>query len=103
MQWDVQEGDWVGVVMNADASRGVAAEINVGAKSDLVLWAALAALGLALLFGGGAALLLTLGLRGAHPASAAAPPPAPGEYPVQLEGELEPASVAGSGSSSGCC
>jgi hypothetical protein len=94
LQWDVEEGDWVAVVMNADASPGVVADISVAAKSDLVLWAALLGLGLGALFGAGAGLLIVLGLRGTQPhhlEAAAVPPrqPAPGEYPVQAEGELE--------------
>ena len=63
------------------------------APDGSVLWTALVVCGIGLLFGGSAALLLVLGLRGArpHPAEAAAAVPAgPGEYPVQLEGRLEP-------------
>jgi hypothetical protein len=94
--WDVEEGDWVAVAMNADGSRGVAAEISVGAKSDLVLWAALVVLGLGMLFVAGAAGLIVLGLRGAHPLApepapaAAAAAPVEGTHPVQVEAELEP-------------
>jgi hypothetical protein len=93
--WEVEEGDWVAVVMNSDGSRGVDADISVAAKTNLVLWAALIVFTLAVLLGGGAALLIVLALRGAQappPAEAAAvaETPAVGAYPVQLEGELEP-------------
>ena len=92
--WDVAEGDWVAVVMNADGSRGVAADVSVAAKSDLILWAALIVLGLGVLFGAGAAALIVLGLRGAHPLVparvAATAAPVEGTYPVQLEGQVEP-------------
>jgi hypothetical protein len=91
VEWDVDEGRWVGVVMNADASPGVVAEISVGAKTRLVLWAGLIALGLGLLLAAVAALLIWLAVRGAPAVTAAAPAPplAAGAYPVQVEGELE--------------
>jgi hypothetical protein len=92
LEWDVAEGNWVAVVMNADASRGVSADISAGAKTNLVIWAAVIALGLGVLFGGLAAILIVLAVRGAHvpPARAPEAAPAAGSYPVQLEGELEP-------------
>ncbi len=92
IEWDVDEGRWMAVVMNADASQGIVAEVSVGAKSDLILWAVLILLGLGLLFGAAAAGLIALAVRGAPAAVAAAPeaPPPPGVYPVQVEGELEP-------------
>ncbi len=49
--WEVDEGRWVAVVMNADGSRGISADISVGAKSDLVLWAVLILLVLGALVG----------------------------------------------------
>jgi hypothetical protein len=92
--WEVEEGEWVAVVMNADGSPGVVAEISAAAKTDLLLWAGLIVLGLGVLLGGGAALLIVLALRGAHPlveetAPEAAAPIAEDEYPVQVEGELD--------------
>jgi hypothetical protein len=62
--WKVEEGNWVAVLMNSDGSRGVAAEVSAGAKTDLLLWAGVIAFGLAGLFGAGAALLIVLALRG---------------------------------------
>jgi hypothetical protein len=93
IDWKVEEGNWVAVAMNADGSRGVVADIRVGAKTNLVIIAALVALGLGVLFGAVAALLIVLALRGAPvppPEVALAAVPAAGDYPVQLEGELEP-------------
>jgi hypothetical protein len=112
LEWEVAEGNWVAVLMNADAARSVSADVSIAAKSDLVLWTALILLGLGLLLGALAALLIVLGARRAHvhappaPAPAAAPLAATGAavmpgaagaplaaadvYPVQLEGELEP-------------
>lgn len=78
LEWDVAEGNWVAVAMNADASRGVIADVSAGAKTGLVLWAALIVLGLGVLFGGVAALLIVLGLRGRHVPPAPAPEASPG-------------------------
>jgi hypothetical protein len=63
LEWEVEEGDWVAVVMNADGSRGVAADVSVAAKSDLILWVAIGSLVAGLLLGGLAALLIMRGSR----------------------------------------
>ena len=44
VDWDVTEGDWAFVTMNADGSEGVAVSMTVGAKAGFVLGAALFAL-----------------------------------------------------------
>jgi hypothetical protein len=62
--WEVQEGDWVAVAMNADGARGIAADISVGAKSDLALWSGIIVLVLGLIAAAGAILLIVFGLRG---------------------------------------
>ena len=93
VEWDVDEGNWVAVVMNADVSRGLVAEVSVGAKSDLLLWTGLILLGLGLVFGLVAALLIVLGVRRPHAPPAVVPTAAElpaGEYPVTVEGVLEP-------------
>jgi Domain of unknown function (DUF4389) len=91
VEWDVDEGNWVAVVMNADASRGIVAEVSVAAKTRLLLWAALILLGLGLVFGAVAALLIALGVRRADGRTALAPAGAlpVGVYPVVVEGQLE--------------
>jgi hypothetical protein len=103
--WEVEEGDWVAVVMNAGGARGVIAEVSVGAKTSLLIWVAGFALGIGVLLGLVAVLLIALGARGEHAAAPGVPPepagptapavspePAvpPAAYPVQLTGELEP-------------
>ena len=73
--WQVKNGDWAVVVMNADASRGVSTDITVGAKLDLFLWLgiALIVIGAILLFGGGA--MIFGGTRRAQPSTSAVPSP----------------------------
>jgi hypothetical protein len=38
LQWEVAEGDWSFVVLNADASRGVDVRMSFGAKVGFVFW-----------------------------------------------------------------
>ena len=49
--------------MNEDASRGVSAEMSVGAELDSVLWIGLALLGVGILFAAGSALAITGAVR----------------------------------------
>jgi hypothetical protein len=65
--WDVENGQWVAVLMNADASRSVSADISVAAKSGLVLWSGIIVLVLGVLSAALAVFLLRLGLRSRSP------------------------------------
>jgi hypothetical protein len=108
LEWDLRGGTWVLVVMNADASRGVLVDLDVGVKVDLLLPVGIGLLagGLLLLAGGVTMVALGARSRPAPEAAAAAatvtaqaaPPrePAAGQedgarpYPLRLGGELDP-------------
>ena len=42
LDWKPEDGDWTAVVMNADGSRGVVADVKVGAELDDLGWAGVA-------------------------------------------------------------
>ncbi len=97
-EWAVQEGRWAAVVMNADGSRGVSADVRVGAKVGWVLW-----LGLALLAAGAVGLaaggaLVWGGARsaaGAGVPGGGAPGGAPGGWAIPAGGSaVMPGGVA---------
>jgi hypothetical protein len=108
LTWNVESGQWAIVLMNADASRGVFADVSVGATAPFLF-----ALALGLLIGGGIAVLiaglllfggiamLRPGASGRSPVWTTPPPPAgafpapppvrPGvtAYPLRIEGRLD--------------
>jgi hypothetical protein len=42
--WEVEDGSWTVVAMNADASAGVVSEVSIGAELDALLWIAVGVL-----------------------------------------------------------
>ena len=76
--WKVREGDWSVVLMNADGSRGVAADIDLGAKLSFLLWVAIGLLIGGVLVVGGSTALIVLSARTRQPQPAPPTPPAAG-------------------------
>jgi hypothetical protein len=95
LTWDVESGDWVGVIMNADASSGVSVDVNAGARAGFLIPVAIGLIVGGVLFGAVAALLLVLAVRRegatAAPVAVAGAPSGFGPYPVRIEGRLDPA------------
>ena len=93
LDWELAEGTWSLVLMNADGSRGVAADLELGAQVGFLAAVALLAALLGLLVGLASIVMLLVGLgRGGGGATAATGPPAPalpGAYPVALEARLD--------------
>jgi hypothetical protein len=81
LTWEATSGRWAAVLMNADGSPGVAATLNVGARSDLVLPVAIVLTGIGLMLLVPAVILIVVGASGARrraPAVAGAPAAEPG-------------------------
>jgi hypothetical protein len=77
VEWEADEGDWAIVLMNADGSPGVAAEVEAGAKSDVVAPLALGLLGVGAVLMAVAVSLIVIGAKGASaPAAPAVAAPA---------------------------
>jgi hypothetical protein len=63
LDWEPEDGDWRAVVMNEDASRGVSAELSIGAELDSILWIGIGLLVAGALFAVGSALAITAATR----------------------------------------
>jgi len=63
LEWEPEDGDWRAVLMNEDGSRGVAAELSIGAELDPLLWIGIGLLLVGALFAAVAALAITAGVR----------------------------------------
>jgi hypothetical protein len=63
LEWDVEDGDWSVVVMNADGSRGVDAEVTAGAKVPFLTELGWTGIGTGAFLLIGAAALLVAGIR----------------------------------------
>jgi hypothetical protein len=77
LTWKPKSGSWSIVVMNADGSPGVSADVSAGAKVTWLLWTGITIAVIGGLLLAAAALMLVRGLRGPRaPAAGAAPAPA---------------------------
>jgi hypothetical protein len=74
--WGIADGEWSGVVMNADGSPGVAVTAQLGFKTDLALWVGIGALVLGLiLLAIGVVLLVSRARARARSRLGTGPPP----------------------------
>jgi hypothetical protein len=78
LTWKVREGDWSFVLMNADGSRSVVADVDVGAKLSFLLWVAIGLLLGGVLVVGGSTALIVLAARRRQPPPAPPVPPTAG-------------------------
>lgn len=60
LTWDAEFGRWTAVVMNADASRGIDVEADVGVKLDWAIWPGLGMFVVGLLMTVGAVIVIVL-------------------------------------------
>lgn len=108
MTWDVTEGRYVLVIMNADASAGVNASVTAAARTDILLPLAGAMLTVGFVLGMGGAVMMVTALAGRRPtngtptgttvapygspmnASVESQDRPPASYPVRMSGHLEP-------------
>jgi hypothetical protein len=63
LDWEPEDGSWSVVVMNTDATRGVASELSIGAELDPAIWVGIGLLVAGGLLAAGAALAITAGAR----------------------------------------
>ena len=111
VEWKIDDGSWSLVLMNADASRAVAADVQFGAKAGWLLWAGLALGTVGLLIGAGSAAMIVYGAGGGGSGAAVAgareaPSHSTRDRPKRpIPSPLRPTSTsrsaAGAGSSSG--
>ena len=71
LTWPVRQGRWAVVVMNADATKGVRADVSVGARLPLLFWLAIGLLGAGVVLGVAAGAAVFFGSRAWQPAHAA--------------------------------
>lgn len=95
LTWDVVEGEWAAVLMNADGSPGVVADVTAGIRSGALLGIAIAMLAVGAVFLAIAVTIIVFAVRRptaeveAVPDAALAEPAAPRREPVRLEAGLD--------------
>jgi hypothetical protein len=74
--WDLESGEWTGVIMNGDGSAGVSADFNAGAQVGILLPIAIGMVVGGIVLGVLAIVMLVLAIRQPRTTVAAPPPPA---------------------------
>ena len=92
LTFDLEQGRWAVVVMNADASSSVAVNASAAAKTDLLVPIATALIVGGLILTVIAVVLIVVGVAGGGEHAPMASPAGEGfgQYPVRLEGRLDP-------------
>lgn len=92
IEWDLEQGRWAVVVMNADASTGVTVDASAGAQTDLLIWVAIGLLAGGLILGVIAVAVIVAAVVSSGERAPVAPREADGfgPYPVLVEGEIDP-------------
>ncbi len=101
VEWEATDGSWIVVLMNGDAAPGIAADVDVGAKSGAIFPIAFTMLGLGLVGIAASITLIIVATRrpadeAARPATAPSAvagigePTATQEHPVALTAALDP-------------
>lgn len=90
--WDLEQGDWAVVVMNADAGQGVTVDAEAAANTELLAWVALGLLAIGIVLLIAAVTLIVAGVwKSSEPTPQTSTAGASyGPYPVRLEGDLDP-------------
>jgi hypothetical protein len=81
VEWETSGGRWAAVVMNADGSAGVSADVDVGIRPDILLPLAIGLLIGGLILTAGGVALIVIGATGGRAEPEAAPPSEPGAPP----------------------
>ncbi|MFB3098759.1 MAG: DUF4389 domain-containing protein [Acidimicrobiia bacterium] len=94
--WDFSEGTWAAVLMNADASPGILAEVTVGVRSGALLAVAIGMLVIGGLLLAGAVAIIVLAARGraeeevpAEEVPGAEKPPQVSAEPIRVEASID--------------
>lgn len=90
IEWELEQGRWAVVIMNADGGPDVGVEASAGVQTDLVLLIAAGLLFGGLLVAAIAAVLLVFALRAPSGEVAVGERIPEGSYPVVVEGRLDP-------------
>lgn len=92
VEWDLEQGRWEVVIMNADASQGVTVDASAAAQTDLLIWVAIGLLAGGLILGviAAAVIVAAVATRGEPTPAATHAAGEYGPYPVLVEGHIDP-------------